>query len=93
LLVGHKGNYFLGPRSGQEDRRFFNSRHWSKFKRIVKKTKRIFFNKKIQEIISKNKRSWDLMNWVKKCKLSAIEAIKFNRHSYIKLNEFWQVLY
>ena len=33
------------------------------------------------------------MNWVKKCKLSAIEAIKFNRHSYIKLNEFWQVLY
>jgi len=29
---------------------------WSKFKRIVKRTKKIFFNEKIQEITTKNKR-------------------------------------
>jgi len=29
---------------------------WSKFKRIVKRTKRIFFNEKIQEITTRNKR-------------------------------------
>ena len=29
------------------------------------------------------------MNWIKKQKLPAIEAIKFNRHLYIKLDNLW----
>jgi len=33
------------------------------------------------------------MNWVKKCKLPATEAIKFNRLPYNKLNNLWQALY
>jgi len=31
------------------------------FKVTIKKTKYIFFNEKIQEIVTKNKRPWDLI--------------------------------
>ena len=33
------------------------------------------------------------MNWVKKHKLPAIEALQFNRQLYIKLENIWQTLY
>ena len=33
------------------------------------------------------------MNWVKKHKLSAIEAIKYNGQPYIELDDLWQALY
>ena len=33
------------------------------------------------------------MNYIKKYKLPATEAIKFNRHSCNKLDDLWQVLY
>ena len=48
--------------------------------------KRIFFDNKIQETVLTNKRPWNLMNWIKKQKLPATEAIKFNGYSYNKLN-------
>ena len=66
---------------------------WKDLKGFVKKTKRSFFNKKIQEIVSKNKQPWNLMNWVKKCKLPAIEALHFNRCPCIELENLWQALY
>ena len=33
------------------------------------------------------------MNWVKKQKLPAIEAIQFNGQLYIKLEDLWDILY
>ena len=45
---------------------------WIKYKNTVKIVKRLFFDSKIQEIMSSNKKLWDLMNWVIKCNLPAI---------------------
>ena len=33
------------------------------------------------------------MNWVKKHKLPAIEALQYNGHPYIEINDLWQMLY
>jgi len=55
--------------------------------------KRVFFGNRIQEVASTNKRPWNLMNWIKKQKLPAMEAIKFNEISYNNLDDLWKVLY
>jgi len=66
---------------------------WKSFKDIVKRTKRLFFHNKIQEITSKNHRPWDLINWIKKHKLLATKALQFNGRPCIELNDLWQALY
>ena len=66
---------------------------WKEFKKIVKKTKHIFFNDKIQEIALKNKRPWDFINQVKKYKIPAIEALQYIEYLYIELDNLWQALY
>ena len=72
---------------------FRRKKDWIKYRKMVKTAKQIFFYNRIQEITLTNKKLWDLMNYIKKYKLPATEAIKFNRHSCNKLDDLWQVLY
>jgi len=48
---------------------------WKNHRNVIKKSKYKFFDTKIQKIVGKNHGPWELMNWVKKYKLLAIEAI------------------
>ena len=55
--------------------------------------KYIFFDNKIQEIVSKNHRSQNFMSQVKKCKLPAIKVLQFNNQLYIEINNLQQILH
>jgi len=63
---------------------------WKNFKRIVKISKYEFFDSKI---LNKRKGLWELMNWVKKKKLSVVEAIKYNGNLCLKIEDLWQALH
>jgi len=66
---------------------------WKNFKKAVKNTKWEFFNTKIKEILNKRKGSWELINWIKKRKLPAIEAIKYNGCLYLEIEDLCQAFH
>ena len=66
---------------------------WKSFKSAVRSAKRSFFDQKIQEIAMSNKRPWDLMNWVKKKSLPAIETIYHKGQPCNNLSTLWNALH
>ena len=66
---------------------------WFSFCSATRRAKRCFFDNRIAEIASTNKRPWDLMSWVKQHKLLAVEAIRFQGQPCNNLPDLWSALH
>ena len=67
--------------------------NWKFFKLTIKEAKQSFFNSKVQEITNMSRGPWELMNWVKKRKLPATEAIKYNGTPCLSSDSLWNTLH
>ncbi|RXW14339.1 hypothetical protein EST38_g11512 [Candolleomyces aberdarensis] len=100
----HSSEYTVGPNSKEywndectrtleEYRRVMSVENHKAFRSAVKAAKRTFFDERIEEIATTNKRPWDLMDWVKERKNPPCEAIQFNGRPCHELNDLWDALH
>ena len=66
---------------------------WRLFRSATRSAKRSFFDSRIAEIASTNKCPWNLMSWVKQCKLPAVEAIRYQGSPCNTLPNLWNALH
>ncbi|CAA7267356.1 unnamed protein product [Cyclocybe aegerita] len=66
---------------------------YNKFKKVCKDAKHDFFNERIAEIATSRKRPWDVMEWVKQCKLPPCEAIRNGDQPCHDMDDLWDTLH
>ena len=51
---------------------------WAVLKRATRVARHKYFDRKVEEVASENKRLWDLMSWVDSRNTSFLEGLSFN---------------